>query len=486
MNASFTEPSGLRRPPDAAIVAVRTQRRPNRFGRRWVVMLGISDLFMFAIAALTAVEIVTGGRFRPSPESSVLFSTLAFATLWFVIFERLGLYQRSFALSVKDELYYTTAALALGALPQFVLFMLFPAVSSSRLVLILSLVFSVLTVGGSRAMLHFVRERSARLHPRRVAVIGTPNRIAAALESLDFSDDVRVLQLLEMNLEESLCDVSETAQADLGRIAWLRQARAWGCDLMLFTEVVPPAILPSLLEMTAREGITLAFAPPRLCTHAYDYTLRTDGHQALIFPSRLGACRPGASFLKRTLDITVSCAALVVFAPVMLAAALTIAIESGRPVFFSQERVGRNGRIFRVLKFRTMKVDAENETGPVWARRGDPRTTRCGAFLRRTSIDELPQLFNVVRGEMSLVGPRPERPVFAETFRRQLPRYHERHLVRPGITGWSQVHMKRVLNLSDVSEKLSHDLFYVENWSIFMDVSVIVKTGFEFLFHRAA
>jgi exopolysaccharide biosynthesis polyprenyl glycosylphosphotransferase len=186
------------------------------------------------------------------------------------------------------------------------------------------------------------------------------------------------------------------------------------------------------------------------------------------------------------LDIAVASAALIVVSPIMLLAACAIAIDSGRPIFFEQQRVGRNGRIFKVLKFRTMRANAEATTGPVWASAHDPRKTRLGSFLRRTSIDELPQIFNVLRGEMSLVGPRPERPVFVEEFRQQLPRYDERHLVRPGITGWSQVHMKRVLAVSDVAEKLSHDLFYIENWSFFMDVSIIVKTGAEFLFHRAA
>jgi exopolysaccharide biosynthesis polyprenyl glycosylphosphotransferase len=203
-------------------------------------------------------------------------------------------------------------------------------------------------------------------------------------------------------------------------------------------------------------------------------------------PFRLSACRPLAQVTKRALDITAALIALVLTAPIMLFAALAIAADSGLPVLFKQERVGRNGTPFNVFKFRTMRVNAEAATGPVWASKSDPRKTRLGSFLRRTSIDELPQIFNVLRGEMSLVGPRPERPVFVSEFRRQLPRYDERHLVRPGITGWSQVHMKRALSVGDVSEKLSHDLFYVENWSFFMDVSIIVKTAAEFLFHRAA
>jgi lipopolysaccharide/colanic/teichoic acid biosynthesis glycosyltransferase len=137
-----------------------------------------------------------------------------------------------------------------------------------------------------------------------------------------------------------------------------------------------------------------------------------------------------------------------------------------------------------MMKFRSMRTDAE-AFGPAWVSTGDSRTTRVGAFLRRTSIDELPQLFNVILGDMSIVGPRPQREMYAEEFRKLLPRYDERHLVRPGITGWSQVHMKRVCMPEDEGEKLSYDLFYVENWSVFMDLSMIFKTAFEVLFRRA-
>ena len=133
-----------------------------------------------------------------------------------------------------------------------------------------------------------------------------------------------------------------------------------------------------------------------------------------------------------------------------------------------------------------MRPNAEGATGPVWAERRDTRVTRVGRFLRRTSIDEIPQLLNVLRDEMSIVGPRPERPEFVAKFTEQLARYDERHLVRPGLTGWSQINMRRTLHPSDVAEKLSYDLFYIEQWSLFLDVSIIAKTAFEFLFHDAA
>ena len=472
--------------PVPGLAPAAPKHRPKVFDRRWAALLVFTDVTMFLIAAFAATEIVKAGRYIPAPNDSIVVSTLIYAAFWLLIFERLGLYRHSFATSVKDEIYYTAAALALGAVPQFLLFTIVPSVSSSRSVLLLSVAIASLTVGLSRASLHAWRIRLSERYPARVAVVGHPSRLDAALASLDFSSNTRVLPLIEPDIEATLQSFDLTRDRELNRVPWLRQARAWGADTILMTEILPPRFLPLLLETAARDRIKLAFAPPRLCAHAYEYTLRTDGHQALIVPFRLSACRPIAQVTKRALDIIVASVALVLAAPVMIAAACAIALESGRPIFFTQQRVGRNGCLFNVLKFRTMLVNAEGSTGPVWATSRDPRKTRLGCFLRRASIDELPQILNVLRGEMSLVGPRPERPVFVDEFRRQLPRYDERHLVRPGITGWSQVHMKRVLAVSDVAEKLSHDLFYVENWSFFMDVSVIVKTAAEFLFHRAA
>lgn len=143
------------------------------------------------------------------------------------------------------------------------------------------------------------------------------------------------------------------------------------------------------------------------------------------------------------------------------------------------------GKPFTILKFRSMKLDAEKHSGAVWVRENDDRRTRVGAILRRLSFDELPQIFNVLRGEMSLVGPRPERPIFVEQFRTQLPRYDERHLVPPGITGWSHIHMRRLVNQDDIAERLEYDLRYVEQWTIWLDVSIMFKTGLEFLFHKS-
>jgi exopolysaccharide biosynthesis polyprenyl glycosylphosphotransferase len=473
------------RPRESAVSDIGTltitppKRRLKVFGTRWAALLLLSDLCMFGIAALIASRIIKGWAYVPAPSDSIFLSTLVYGAFWLVIFERLGLYRRSFAASLKDEIYAVWAALALGVVPLFFLFTVVPSVSSSRSVLLLSMTIAALSVGASRVALRAARTNARERNPERIAVIGQAQRLEAVLDSLNLPAATRVLRLV-------VNDIETTLDAQLGEIGWLRQARAWGAETILLTEVLPPAMLPALLEAAARDRIELAFAPPRLRAHAYNYGLRTDGQQALIVPFRLHACRPMARLTKRALDLTVASVALVLAGPVMLVAALAISLSSDGPVFFRQTRTGYRGRPFDVLKFRTMRVDAEAGSGPVWATARDPRKTRLGTFLRRTSIDELPQIFNVLRGEMSLVGPRPERPVFVEAFRAQLPRYDERHLVRPGISGWSQVYMKRVLAVGDVSEKLAHDLFYLENWTFFMDISVIVKTGFEFLFHRAA
>lgn len=187
---------------------------------------------------------------------------------------------------------------------------------------------------------------------------------------------------------------------------------------------------------------------------------------------------------KRAFDLVVALAGILVAAPLFPLLAVLVRSTKG-PVFYRQTRLGENGRPFSILKFRTMTVDAESK-GAVWAVEHDPRTTRVGRLLRRIRLDELPQLINVLRGEMSIVGPRPERPVFVEQFEQKYPRYAERHLVAPGITGWSQIYGKRVLGFDDVPDKLRGDLFYVENWSLFMDVAIVLKTAAEVLFHKAA
>ncbi len=180
-------------------------------------------------------------------------------------------------------------------------------------------------------------------------------------------------------------------------------------------------------------------------------------------------------FLKRALDIIVSTVLLFLTLPLLAGAAIAIKLEDGGPILYSQERVTKDGRVFRILKLRTMRQNAER-TGAVWAQKGDPRVTRIGRFLRRVRIDELPQLINILKGDMSFVGPRPERPEFVKELAAQLPLYNERHVVRAGLTGWAQINYPYGASLDDARSKLSYDLFYVKNFSVLFDVLIIIQT----------
>ena len=180
---------------------------------------------------------------------------------------------------------------------------------------------------------------------------------------------------------------------------------------------------------------------------------------------------------KHVFDRVAAAVLIVVFAPVMLLIALLVKLNDRGPVFYSQVRVGLGGRPFRMLKFRSMRVDAENATGEVWAKKDDPRRTPLGTFLRRTSLDELPQLFNVLLGDMSLVGPRPERPVFIREFRERLTPYMIRHKVKPGITGWAQINGYR--GDTSIKKRLQYDLYYIRHWSFLFDLRILFETLFK-------
>jgi exopolysaccharide biosynthesis polyprenyl glycosylphosphotransferase len=177
---------------------------------------------------------------------------------------------------------------------------------------------------------------------------------------------------------------------------------------------------------------------------------------------------------KRLVDIVASAFGLMVLAPLFAVVAVLILVTSGRPIFYFQDRVGQGGRIFRMLKFRSMKRDAEGATGPIWASDHDARCTPIGDWLRHTNIDELPQLFNVLRGEMSLVGPRPERPVFVEQFRQNIPDYDLRHAVPCGMTGWAQVHGWR--GRTSLRKRIQYDLDYIQRWSFWLDFRILLMT----------
>jgi len=190
--------------------------------------------------------------------------------------------------------------------------------------------------------------------------------------------------------------------------------------------------------------------------------------------------------IKRLVDVALSISFLGLGWPILLAVALAIKLDSRGPIFFRQERVGERGRTFTLLKFRTMVQDAEAHTGPVWTAEEDARITRLGRWLRKTRLDEFPQILNVIKGEMSFIGPRPERPHFVAQLQEKIPYYVQRHVIKPGITGWAQVRYSYGATIEDAEEKLQYDLYYVKNMSIFLDMLILLSSIQVVLFGKGA
>jgi sugar transferase (PEP-CTERM system associated) len=179
--------------------------------------------------------------------------------------------------------------------------------------------------------------------------------------------------------------------------------------------------------------------------------------------------------LKRGIDIIGSLLGLTVFTPVMLIISLAIKLDTKGPIFYRQERIGEDEKIFNLFKFRSMSVDAE-ENGPVWAEVNDQRVTRVGQVIRKLRFDEIPQMFNVLKGEMSFIGPRPERPFFVDTLKNEIPYYSERHVIKPGITGWAQICYRYGASKEDALEKLKYDLYYIKHMSLILDLMILFET----------
>ena len=455
--------------------------RPARYGTQWSFVLFLSDLGVATVAISIASAITQQPLALLAARTDALQAAFFGFIIWLLLFERIGMYHRSFSVRARDEVYAALAACAMGTAPTMALFLTLPALAPFRALLLIA---SGLTAGGivvARYAAHGLRARVFPVAHRRIAIVGTTERVATVARDLSLGPADRLVHCALEDFDATLAAAGD----DVMRLEWLRSTIESECNELIVTEALPPELMANVLRATTSRGIALAFAPTRIRPHGCHFSVRRDGGLALLYPRALAICTPRADFAKRAIDLALAIPALVFLAPLLAVIAAAVAVTSGFPIIYGQRRVGKDGKEFEIFKFRTMRVDAESQSGPTWARSSESRVTPIGRILRRTSLDELPQLFNIIRGDMAIVGPRPERPFYVEKFRRALPRYDERHLVRPGMTGWSHVHMRRNVDTSAIGERLSYDLFYLEHWSVFMDFSIIAKTAFEFLFHSA-
>jgi exopolysaccharide biosynthesis polyprenyl glycosylphosphotransferase len=449
----------------------------RREGLFFKVLLGVFDLVGLSIAFWAAYAVRFGSPewlpYEHLPELADSLATYVLCLFSFLlVFRARGLYAPRAPRALFQEFSEVLASALLAFVVLIALHYFMREDRYSRLTLGLFGVFAVIVLGFGRARAReairsFVRRR---LPPRRAVIFGAAElaaKVAGAL--LDHPElGVEVVGFLGGGagpLPRPVLGPYEEAPEVI---------RRFHIDQVIYAiPLEEHARLPELLDLAAREAVDIKVVPDlyryvTLCAGVEEFAglpiVRIQGTPMTTFDR----------FVKRAFDVAAAAALLVLSSPLFLVVALAVKLTSRGPVLYRQERMGLDGHLFNILKFRTMVPDAERETGEVWSGPDDPRCTAIGRWLRRLSLDELPQLWNVLCGDMSLVGPRPERPVFIEQFRAKVPRYHLRHMVKAGMTGWAQVHGWR--GCTSLEKRLEFDLYYIENWSFALDLKILART----------
>jgi sugar transferase (PEP-CTERM system associated) len=417
--------------------------------------------------------------------ASLLPRALLYAVVMLGIMTAFGLYGS--ALHKKDREYHTRflASFPAGAVVMAIIFYIIPTSVLGRGLMALSLLWSfTLTALAREVFFHVVGYEALK---RRVLVLGSGSRatgVEALLEKLGPGAGFHLVGFVQCGDGQPRLDQGRLLGDCTALRSLVEQYRV--DEIVVGVRDRRNGHFPTsrLLECKL-DGVSIVDLPTFFERETGYVQLYSLSASWMIFSE--GFSKTGLQkVLKRMFDITVGVAMLIATLPVMLAAALAIWHETGRPIFYRQKRVGESGRIFEILKFRSMRVEAEHDGVPRWAKKDDDRVTRVGRFLRMTRVDELPQLINVLRGDMSFVGPRPERPPFVNELSRKVPFYASRHSVKPGITGWAQIRYPYGASVDDAVNKLQFDLYYVKNHSIFLDLVILLQTAQVVLFGEGA
>jgi sugar transferase (PEP-CTERM system associated) len=428
----------------------------------------------FVIVGMVIVAMWVGSGLPINAKHLILFAVILGATM-LAINAWLGFYQRIHNRTVTESRARAVLSLYLAVPVAYGIFALLPMSSLSREFMQLSAMSAVFGMLMNRVSVSHATTTAEHV-TRRILVFGTGTQALAVMRALNKSDpSAEIVGYFPSPNDESPV-VPETQI--LSRTKTLTDtAKALKVD-----EIVVALTERRGGSMPLRELLDCKLHGIRvldLASH-FEQTLgqiRLDSLYAgwLIFGDGFsqGALR---AVVKRLSDILFASILILLSLPIMLVTGLLIIAENGFPVFYRQERVGLNGRLFNVIKFRSMRNDAEKDGKPIWAKADDDRTTKVGKIIRKLRIDELPQLFSVLKGDMSLVGPRPERPFFVDQLTKEIPFYAVRHSVKPGVTGWAQVRYHYGATVEDSAEKLQYDLYYVKNHSLFLDLVVLFET----------
>ncbi len=421
----------------------------------------------------------------PAHYVKVIILASAITILLFPMFNVYRVWRGSSTLS--EIKYLTMAWLMLGLLLTGLAFVTKSGADFSRHWMGLWFAFTWVSLIGSRVILRIILRwlRSNGFNHRHIVIVGTGEQAAVVADRLRRSTwfGLEISALFGTNTEKLPAWLQD--KKIISNVAELRQY----VDSNLIDQVW--ISLPHSEEKTIRRVITaLDGSVPeiRYVPDIFEYQLM---HHSLseiagvpVVNISYSAIDGMNEVVKTVEDYILAAILLLMASPLMILIAIGVKMSSKGSILYRQQRVGWNGQEFTMFKFRTMPVAAEEETGPVWACKVDNRATPFGAFLRNTSLDELPQLLNVLKGEMSLIGPRPERPMFVEKFKDEVPHYMKKHLVKAGLTGWAQVHGWR--GNTCLHTRIEHDLYYIENWSLWLDIKIIIMTVFRGLVHKNA
>ena len=424
---------------------------------------------------------VRSGWFSMAMEPQFWFPMLSLCGYWLLVYFFSGLYRSWYTLSRFDEFVVVMKATTLGVLVLF--FAIFiddrgaGSRVQSRLLIAIYWVLVLGCIGGGRLLRHTLHRRMLEagmgLHPSLIVGWTDKARELHGLVQQYPALGYKVVGFVSIGNEKGAHQGVPVvgSVADLPSFVEGHEIK----DVLIALDSSEHARLLDVIAACNSHNVSLKIVPD-----LYDIisgqarTNQIYGFPLIeIMPDIL---QPWERVAKRGLDIAFSSVVLFFGLPLWLLVALGIKLDSKGPVFYVQERIGKDGRPFKMIKFRSMTQDAEKHSGPVWAEKEDPRTTRVGKYLRRLRFDEIPQLINVLDGDMSLVGPRPERAYFVEQFSKEIPLYARRLKVRPGVTGWAQVKHKYDESIEDVRKKIEYDLFYIENMSLRMDFKILLNT----------
>ncbi|WP_375394933.1 TIGR03013 family XrtA/PEP-CTERM system glycosyltransferase [uncultured Sphingomonas sp.] len=439
-----------------------------------VLLLGIVDaLLLFASAEIGWIVRAHQIDMAVGPVTTRLPQLLIFVFTLQIALVAVGAYGAASFLSLRFAAARLAVAISLGAILQALLFFLVPSLTFWRSNLLYSMILASILLVVVRALLG--RTLGGETFKRRVVILGAGQRAARILELAD-QPGVNFIAAGFVAMGEASPTVASAIHRDAipNLAAYVVERRA--TEIVLALEERRNALPVKDLLRVKTTGVMVTEISSFLERETGRIDLNSVNPSWLIFSDGFASSRMLSSAFKRAFDIIASLLLLVFTLPIVLFTAIAIKLESRGPALYRQRRVGLYNQPFDIVKLRSMRQDAEVAGQAVWAAERDPRITRIGRFIRKVRIDELPQTWAVLKGEMSFVGPRPERPQFVDELERHLPYYAERHMVKPGITGWAQINYPYGASIEDSRHKLEYDLYYAKNYSPFLDLLILLQT----------